>query len=384
MSKEKITAANAAMVKEYGILRAINDLKIEDNGYQGKVDLPCWKDYVIESATPHDGRININIGQAYGDELHAITTADVNGVAAALGRTEDHQQQILDKLLAEYPKWKPDYGYSEEDAKHFMPDVTDKEAFKNLIMLANVHVLPVEHEGIAYIGYEFNCQWDVEHGMGAMFHGARMVELGMAESSFMLSKALADKEANTPQTATADDLVFDKIKVQQALYQFTVAGFKKRVAEKPDTKDIYAFAYDFDLLYNVVHLSMNTWSDHQATLADYESKDYLKDLLSDEAKLREVKFHPGNYRHCAFETFNPLTAVQHAQMEKWMSEDSADSKQKWQYNFEVLRAAFSEILVLYSKGEEVKLLPVVADFYVCSLDHDEDLKTAEERMKPYL
>jgi hypothetical protein len=384
MSKEKITAANAAMVKEYGILQAINDLKIEENGYQGKVDLPCWKDYVIEGATPHDGRININIGQAYGDVLHTITTADVNGVAAALGRTEDHQQQILDKLLAEYPKWKPDYGYSEEDAKHFMPDVTSKEAFKNLIMLANVHVLPVEHEGIAYIGYEFNCQWDVEHGMGAMFHDARMVELGMAESSFMLSKAQSDKEVNTPQTATADDLVFDKIKVQQALYQFTVAGFKKRVAEKPDTKDIYAFAYDFDLLYNVVHLSMNTWSDHQATLADYESKDFLKDLLSDEAKLREVKFHPGNYRHCAFETFNPLTAAQHAQMEKWMSEDSAESKQKWQYNFEILRAAFSEILVLYSKGEEVKLLPVVADFYVCALDHEEDLKTAEERMKPYL
>jgi hypothetical protein len=384
VSKEKIELQNSLMIDKYGILQLIIDVKFEDNAYSGKVDLPCWKDYTLEDATPHNGIIEIRIGQAYAETPHVISTADVNGVATALGKTENHQKQILEKLLQEYPKWKPDYGYSEEDAKHFMPDVTSTEEFKKLIMLANVHILPVEFDGQAYNGYEFNCQWDVEHGMGAMFHGDRLIELGMAESSFMLWIAQADKENHTSKQTNEVDLIFDKTAIQQALYKCTVEGFNNRAKEKPDATAIYALAYDFDLLYNVVDLSMNTIADNLATLEKYKAVSYMQENLNSETGLYEIKFHPGHYSHCAFETFKPLTAEQQAQMDKWLAEDTFESKLKWQINNDALMEALSEILAIYSKGEEVKLLPVIDGFYVCAIQHDEALTSAEKRIKKYL
>jgi hypothetical protein len=384
MNKEQIEKNNVSMLKEYGILQEIKELKLEDNAYTGKVNLPSWKDYTLEGETPNNGIINIRIGQAYADDVHSITTADVNGVAGVLGWAENHQKLILEKLLEVYPQWQKDYGYSEEEAKQFMPNVTSIEEFKKLIKLANIHVLPVEHEGIAYIGYEFNCHWDVEHGMGAMFHDKRMVELGMAESSFMNSIAERDKDAHKPKSGIEADLVFDKISIQQALYSFTVEGFKNRVKDKPEAKNIYAFAYDFDLTNNILHLSMNTISDHEKTIKEYKDVSYMQDSLNSDAGMHEIKFHPGYYKHCAFEDFIPLTVEQSTQMQKWAEEDSEESLQKRKYNTDTLAEAFSEILAIYSKGEEIKLLPLVDNFYVCAIEHDEMLTNAEERIKKYL
>jgi hypothetical protein len=180
------------------ILKEIKDLRLIEHNFEGKVNLPCWADYQLPDGKPSNGEFTIYIGQGYTDD-HVLTTADANGYSCVSSWAEDYQQQILQKLFEEYPKWKPDYGYSEEDAKLFMPDVSSVEEFKKLIQLQTVHILPRALDGTAYIGFEFNCKWDVEHGMGAMFHQKRMVDFGMAESSFMLWKADQDIEAQTPK-----------------------------------------------------------------------------------------------------------------------------------------------------------------------------------------
>lgn len=45
-------------------------------------------------------------------------------------------------------------------------------------------VLSVEKDGEAYIGFEFGCPWDREHGLGVMTHAGRVVEVGQADTSF--------------------------------------------------------------------------------------------------------------------------------------------------------------------------------------------------------
>ena len=51
--------------------------------------------------------------------------------------------------------------------------------------LSNVHVLRVARDGIAYVGFEFGCAWEEEHGLGVMMHRDRVVAAGGADVSFL-------------------------------------------------------------------------------------------------------------------------------------------------------------------------------------------------------
>ena len=53
--------------------------------------------------------------------------------------------------------------------------------FRSLIGLYNVNIHPLVEDGPSpYLGYEFGCSWDVEHGLGVLMHGLRVVEVGGA------------------------------------------------------------------------------------------------------------------------------------------------------------------------------------------------------------
>ena len=59
------------------------------------------------------------------------------------------------------------------------------EAFRSMVELQSVNVLPVVRDGLAYVGLGFWCAWDEEHGAGVMTHAGRVVEAGGADVSFL-------------------------------------------------------------------------------------------------------------------------------------------------------------------------------------------------------
>ncbi len=72
----------------------------------------------------------------------------------------------------------------EEEYGYDVPVVNQPEELKELIKLHTVHVESGAKDGIAYLGFEFDCNWDEEHGLGVMMHGSRVLEVGQAEVSF--------------------------------------------------------------------------------------------------------------------------------------------------------------------------------------------------------
>lgn len=98
---------------------------------------------------------------------------------------------ILGALLLIYPQWQQLYGFEADDAQ-LMPNVKTPDDFKALIGLSNVHILTMEKEGLAYVGFEFGCTWDEEHGLGALTHQNRVIELGEADTAF--TGWIAEKE----------------------------------------------------------------------------------------------------------------------------------------------------------------------------------------------
>ena len=60
----------------------------------------------------------------------------------------------------------------------------DADGFRDLIGLSIVHVLNREKDGVPYIGCEFGCEWDGEHGLGVMTHNGDVVAIGEADTAF--------------------------------------------------------------------------------------------------------------------------------------------------------------------------------------------------------
>lgn len=80
------------------------------------------------------------------------------------------------------------------DDPDVMPPVEAVADFRGLLGLHTVHVHQVESHGIPYAGFEFGCTWDVEHGLGALMHGTRCVEVGGADTAFLKWIATRDSE----------------------------------------------------------------------------------------------------------------------------------------------------------------------------------------------
>src|SRR5512135_250594 len=73
------------------------------------------------------------------------------------------------------------------------------------IRLTSVHIVGPQKDGHAYVGYEFACVWDGEHGLGVMTHRGRVVQVGGGDTAFLTWVAKRDLEgpAKSPNPDTS-------------------------------------------------------------------------------------------------------------------------------------------------------------------------------------
>jgi hypothetical protein len=64
------------------------------------------------------------------------------------------------------------------------PALDSPDQLRGLIELSWVHVLAAAKDGVPYIGYQFVCEWEGEHGLGVMTHRGEVVAVGQADAAF--------------------------------------------------------------------------------------------------------------------------------------------------------------------------------------------------------
>ena len=101
---------------------------------------------------------------------------------------------ILNYLFKSYPGLQEKYGYDDDEKSLFMPDLESKEELKQLIGISELHIMNVEKNDMAYVGYQFKCKWDTGHGIGFMTHGNKIVDFGGGSVSFLTWVARKDLE----------------------------------------------------------------------------------------------------------------------------------------------------------------------------------------------
>jgi hypothetical protein len=87
------------------------------------------------------------------------------------------------------------YDYSAGEKAKFMPDISSPDDLKRLIGPYAINVHQLEYGGLPYIGFEFGCLWDEEHGLGVLMHGTRCVEVGGCDTAILLWIAKQDLDA---------------------------------------------------------------------------------------------------------------------------------------------------------------------------------------------
>jgi hypothetical protein len=149
--------------------------------WDGKVDLSFGQDAAL-TVTPYDPSVS-------------RTPADYQCEAMMFHLTHGQRvfSAVLKALLPYYNKMRPRYRtFLGDGFDTLMPVVLTKENLAPLIGLGHVHIHPWSKDGIGYIGLQFGCTWDKEHGLGLMMHLDRVVEIGGADVSFGWSPAEAD------------------------------------------------------------------------------------------------------------------------------------------------------------------------------------------------
>lgn len=179
------------------------DFQFDGFFWKAQAHLPSWAGFQLRngpygslsSDDPSDGVVKITAPDHPDDS--PPTEQDRACVQWLLDHEAEVAPAVLEGLLAEYPKLQQLYGYEGEERETYMPDVSSRDDFRQLIGLHEVHVLPLLREGIPYIGFEFGCTWDGEHGLGVLMHGTRVVEVGDAATAFTLWIAERDARVGT-------------------------------------------------------------------------------------------------------------------------------------------------------------------------------------------
>lgn len=175
--------------------------------WSGTITLPVWAGFQNRlgpyaskaGRKASDGTVRIAITPPDGEK----ETPPSPEQAAAYRYLIDHQLAIRDTILQavfdEYPDYRTAYieDFDLDESDETLPVLDRPEQLKDLIGLSEVLIHPVVLEGVAYVGYEFGCVWEEEHGLGAMVHQDRVVTVGHADTAIL--EWIAERDAKRRQ-----------------------------------------------------------------------------------------------------------------------------------------------------------------------------------------
>lgn len=166
----------------------IPNISIGQYGYEGTIRLTAWNGFLSDFSGI--------FGLDFGGDMVEKKPVLLDEHLAAYQYTVNYQSKIRDKIIEAvfdiYTELQASYGYEGDDKVQYMPDIQVFDDLKRLIGLSRVHIMNVFKDGMAYVGYELNCIWDEEHGLGIMMYKDRVVELGGRDKSVLTRVAEKD------------------------------------------------------------------------------------------------------------------------------------------------------------------------------------------------
>ena len=157
--------------------------------WQADVQFPAWSDFTqgktVELIFAPEGR----------DE----TPMSAHEVTLATWVQDNHERQkplLLSAVLEAYPDFRRHFfeDYDLKENEEDLPTITSASKLTKVIALEEIFVHQISKHGVPYVGYQFTCSWDEEHGLGVLMHDKRVIEVGGSDTAFLLWIAECDRD----------------------------------------------------------------------------------------------------------------------------------------------------------------------------------------------
>jgi hypothetical protein len=177
------------------------DLSIQDDLWWGTyLRLPSWAGFQSRfgpygsenKPEPSDGAVAL-IFAPEGRGLEPLSEQEMR----LISWFEQNEPSVSEEVKVAIIEWCSPQSLertSKFDFDDHFPVIADEQDLKENVGLYAVNIHQVNMGGIPYIGYEFGCAWDKEHGLGVLIHGTRVVEVGFADTAILLWIAEEDAE----------------------------------------------------------------------------------------------------------------------------------------------------------------------------------------------
>jgi hypothetical protein len=175
--------------------------------WSATVTLPAWEGFQCRlgpyasrvGRKASDGTVRLSVSTPFGQKQTPPSPEQAAAYRDLVARQRAIRGSILQAIFHEYPDYRASYiaDYDLDESDETVPVLDRPEQLKDLIGLSGVLIHPVIREGVAYVGYEFGCVWEEEHGLGAMVHQDRVVTVGHADVAIL--EWIADRDAKPPR-----------------------------------------------------------------------------------------------------------------------------------------------------------------------------------------
>jgi hypothetical protein len=146
--------------------------------WEGSIQLQDWDEYFKQEL-----KIVLNIG---GDRIvDELTALHKKGFDYLMDEQAHILQTVIEAIFNKYSIWQEEYGYEGKEKEMLMPDIKSRQELNQLIRPSKIFIMDIEKDRFPYIGIQFDCKWDMEHGIGIMLYKNRVVDIGGSDTAFM-------------------------------------------------------------------------------------------------------------------------------------------------------------------------------------------------------
>jgi len=165
---------------------------LDENGFPRlQMALPHWAGWRTAEAGPSDGQIALVYGAPSAEAPALPDAADEALVSWFLAHEPQVSASVQAELLSRWPDLMDDLA---EDPDSLPPAPRSIEALRDWLMLTDITVHTQGRDGIPYLGYAFEAAHDIEHGLGVLMHGPRVVAIGFTDTAWCEEAVRSDRE----------------------------------------------------------------------------------------------------------------------------------------------------------------------------------------------
>lgn len=182
------------------------DFRLDEYGFswRAKCRLPSWSGY-LDCSGPYGGVIKGAVSDGAvelvfapeGRDNRPLESDELDLIQWFMENEAKVSDAVKAALFDAYPGLTAAYGYTAAEQAELMPPVAAPDEMKRLIGLYAVNIHQTRNGAEPYVGFEFGCTWDTEHGLGVLTHGSRVVEVGGADTAILLW--IAEQDAGRTQ-----------------------------------------------------------------------------------------------------------------------------------------------------------------------------------------